>query len=224
MPLVAKISAWALSTACGRGQGACSLRGVWGRADLKKKAVVTSKRKQACFRPPLQSALADSWNLDSKCHHFTAWFSFWGLTPSPNPCARASPLTMVLLSWLFWSGLVLGIVAKYENILPFFYGMMFPDFAKTLPHKGEDCQFRKAFRNLLLSLCTPSPSLRWHAMPRWFSVCHHFTRTSRKPRRPKKACWRANRLAELDSIKFSWGISPPSCRAKRNIQFKCEAR
>ena len=60
-------------------------------------------------------------------------------------------------------GLVVGIVAKHENILPFFYGMMFSDFATTLPHKGEDCQFRKAFRNLLLSLCTPSPSLRWYA-------------------------------------------------------------
>ena len=62
-------------------------------------------------------------------------------------------------------GLVVGIVAKHENILPFFYGMMFSDFATTLPHKGEDCQFRKAFRNLLLSLCTPSPSLRWYACP-----------------------------------------------------------
>ena len=62
-------------------------------------------------------------------------------------------------------GLGGGIVAKHENILPFFYGMMFSDFATTLPHKGEDCQFRKAFRNLLLSLCTPSPSLRW-------SACH----------------------------------------------------
>ena len=58
---------------------------------------------------------------------------------------------------------MVGIVAKHENILPFFYGMMFSDFATTLPHKGEDCQFRKAFRNLLLSLCTPSPSLRWYA-------------------------------------------------------------